>query len=499
MLCAWIGTADLEAKGKQSDGPILGALRARKFDEVWLLCSWPEERVLEYVSWLSRSISGVRIQRRPASLSQPNAFSEIYEHASKTVAEAVETAARPPQLTFHLSPGTPIMASVWLLLATSRFPAELIESSAGRVNTVEKPFNLPAQVLPDMLRDPDRRLEVANAERPATTGGFERIMGESEAMRRVLTFAKKAAPRNVPLLIEGESGTGKELFAQAIHQASPRAANPIVVVNCGAIPSNLVESELFGHKQGSFTGAEKDRAGYFEAASGGTLFLDEIGELPLSAQVALLRVLQEKEVTRVGESKPRKVDVRVISATNRDLFVETQRGRFREDLFYRLAVLRIKLPPLRDRRDDLDLLIDSSLALINEEMKDDPLFRPKSLSDAARAAMFMHPWRGNVRELQNTLRRALVWSEDDVISGDDLRTALLPVSDITSEGVLDRSLTIGFNLDAVLSEVSSHYITRALVAAKGNKSRAAKLIGFASYQRLDQQCHKLGIVTTPEG
>ncbi|TGQ16365.1 MULTISPECIES: sigma 54-interacting transcriptional regulator [unclassified Mesorhizobium] len=493
ILLAWVGRADLDAEKRDWEGPILGALLRRPFHEAWLLTNWDEAEVVPYLAWLGIKAPNVRIHHRPVPLSQPNAFAEIYRHASATIAEAVKAAPRPPKLTFHLSPGTPVMASVWLLLATSRFPAELIESSAGRLNTVEKPFNLPAQVLPDLLRDPDRRLTEATAERPMAASSFGEITYQSERMRRVISLAKKAAPRNVPLLIEGESGTGKELLAQAVHRASPRAAKDMVVVNCGAIPPNLLESRLFGHIKGAFTGAHADQVGCFEAANGGTLFLDEIGELPLPAQVTLLRVLQEGEVTRIGENKVRKVDVRLIAATNRDLFVETREGRFREDLFYRLAVLLIKLPALRERGADLEPLIDSALKRINEEMKEDPLYTPKSLDADARQVLLAQTWRGNVRELQNTLRRALVWSDSEVLDATDIEGALFPETPNEVNGILDQPLGFGCNLDAILDRVSEHYIKRALQAANGNKTRAAALIGFASYQRLDTQRARLGI------
>jgi DNA-binding NtrC family response regulator len=494
MLFAWVGTADLEAEKNGFEGPILGALRQRVFDEVWLLCSWPEDRILDYLAWLGGSVVDLRINQRSVDLTQPNAFSEIYAHASVVIAEALETAAGNPQLTFHLSPGTPVMASVWLLLATSRFPAELIESSRGTVNTVEKPFDLPAQILPDLLHNPDRRLRDFTDERPEASSSFSRIAGESEPMQRVIALAKKAAPRNVPLLIEGESGTGKELFAQAVHSASPRRAKHMVVVNCGAIPETLIESRLFGHIKGAFTGAVSSQAGCFEEADGSTLFLDEIGELSLSAQVALLRVLQEGEVTRIGENKVRKVDARVIAATHRDLATAVAEQRFREDLFYRLAVLRIRLPALRERGRDLSLLIDQGLEKINIELSEDPLCSPKSLSLGARNVLMQQQWRGNVRELHNTMRRALVWSDNDVLSADDVVSALFSDSpSAASPAILERPLGSDFKLDAVLNEVAAHYIERAITEAAGNKSKAAKLIGFASYQRLDKHCSRLGL------
>ncbi len=252
------------------------------------------------------------------------------------------------------------------------------------------PFDLSAEFIPDLLRKPDQRLENLSAGLSPEAPEFESIIHRSHTMKRVIAKARLVAPRSVPVLIEGDSGTGKELLARAIHNASVRKKKPFVAVNCGAIPSELIESELFGHEKGAFTGAEIQRKGYFEAANTGTLFLDEIGELPLAAQVKLLRALQEKEVTRLGASKPIPFDVRIIAATNRDLIKEIANGRFRPDLFYRIAVAVLKLPPLKDRTGDVGLLIDRILDQINEESVNEPGYKYKKISAAAKNLMLQH-------------------------------------------------------------------------------------------------------------
>ena len=254
ILFAWIGKTDLDAEARGWKGPILDAALQRGYDELCLLANWPKADVDTYVEWLAANIPG-QVRCEHVDLSSPNAFIEIYRAASSAVRAVVESASGKLDLTFHLSPGTPIMASVWLLLATSRFPAELIESSAMALNTVETPFNLPSEILPDLLRDPDRRLAEAVTERPSPTSSFGEITYRNEAMSTVIDLARKAAVRNVPLLIEGESGTGKELLARAVHKASPRLGK-LIVVNCGAIPATLVESRLFGHIRGAFTGCK---------------------------------------------------------------------------------------------------------------------------------------------------------------------------------------------------------------------------------------------------
>jgi transcriptional regulator with PAS, ATPase and Fis domain len=284
------------------------------------------------------------------------------------------------------------------------------------------------------------------------------------------------------VLIEGESGTGKELLARAIHNASPLRKGPFVAVNCGAIPTELVDSEFFGHEKGAFTGAVAAKAGFLEAANGGTLFLDEIGELPLNAQVKLLRALQEREIVRVGSTTPKKVDIRVIAATNRNLFEEVGRGRFREDLFHRLAVAVLHVPALRERKGDLSLLIEKLLEHVNADSANQPGYTPKKLSAAARTVLLAHSWPGNVRELLNTLQRAAIWCGADTIDDRDIRESLLPAQRKENAGILDRPLGNGLDLQELLSEVARHYMRRAIEESGGNKTAAAQMLGLPSYQ-----------------
>ncbi|MCC6649882.1 MAG: sigma-54-dependent Fis family transcriptional regulator, partial [Candidatus Eisenbacteria bacterium] len=350
-----------------------------------------------------------------------------------------------------------------------------------------------ADFIPDLLRGPDERLERLSAGLPPEAPEFADIVHRSSAMKRVVAMARLVAPRSVPVLIEGESGTGKELLARAIHRSGPRRDKPFVAVNCGAIPSELVESQLFGHEKGAFTGAATAREGYFEAASGGTLFLDEIGELPLPAQVKMLRAIQEGEVVRVGATKPTKLDLRIIAATNRNLLAEVRSARFREDLFYRLAVAVLRLPPLSARSGDVGLLVEHFLALINADSKSEPGYKPKRLSPGARNLLQSHPWPGNVRELYSTLRRAAIWTPADTIKTEDVREALLESTHAGGADVLGRALGEGFNLPELMNEVARHYLARALAEANGNKTVAAKLVGLPSYQTLSNWVARYGV------
>ncbi|RKI05077.1 sigma-54-dependent Fis family transcriptional regulator [Corallococcus sp. AB038B] len=486
VLVAWIGKTDLRAPAESESvgqGPIAQALTSREFDEAFLLSDYDDKLVQPYLKWLKGRTS-TRVGILPSKLSGPTNFGEIYEAAVRGVEHALGK-ARDAQLSFHLSPGTPAMAAVWIILGKTRFPAELVESSREQgVRTASVPFDLSAEFLPDLLREQDERLKQTATGTPPEAPEFADILHKSRVMSRLIERARRVAIRSVPVLIEGESGTGKELLARAIHRASPRRDKTFIAVNCGAIPAELVESELFGHEKGSFTGAHSQRKGHFEEAHGGTLFLDELGELPGPVQVKLLRAIQEGEVVRLGASKPTKVDVRIVAATNRTLTEEISLGRFREDLFYRLAVAVLKLPPLRERQGDVGMLIDHLFAQVNREAEKEPGFKEKKLSAGARNLLLSHPWPGNVRELGNTLRRAAIWSDGVAISSEDVREALLPVASTTRPEVLGRPLGGGFNLRDLLKEVARHYLQRAMDEAQGNKTKATELVGLPSYQTL---------------
>ncbi len=324
---------------------------------------------------------------------------------------------------------------------------------------------------------------------------FDAIIHQSPVMERVGARARRVALRSIPVLIEGESGTGKELLARAIHQSSPTHGRPMITVNCGAIAPELVESELFGHEKGAFTGAVSVRKGIFEAAHSGTLFLDEIGELPKPAQVRFLRALQEGEVTRVGATESIQVDVRIIAATNRSLTAEVSAGRFREDLFYRLAVAVIALPPLRERNGDAALLLDRLLDQINRESAAEPGFEPKKLSVTARNLLLDHPWPGNVREMLNTLRRAAVWTPGPVMDVDDASDALLPcpVGTEGREPVLSQDVRQGIDINGIIDRVARHCPEQAMEVTGGNKTRAAKLLGFGNPTTLTNWLKKHGV------
>jgi two-component system response regulator HydG len=295
-------------------------------------------------------------------------------------------------------------------------------------------------------------------------------MGESQAMRSVVNLSRRVAPTNMSVLIQGETGTGKEYVARFIHQHSKRYDQPFVAVDCGAIPRDLANSELFGHIKGSFTGAVRDKEGVFQQANGGTLFLDEIGNLSYDIQVRLLRVLQERQVSRVGENKARRVDVRIITASNDDLLEEVNQNNFREDLYHRVNEFKINLPPLRSRKEDILLFAKHFLEQSNQELG----FNVKHISSEAEVIFQQYPWHGNLRELRNVIKRAVLLSPGNEITAENLpREIVFPSGgEINSDTV-----EIGESkLKDASSEFEKQLIVRTIQEAGFNKSKAARLL-----------------------
>jgi two-component system, NtrC family, response regulator AtoC len=362
-------------------------------------------------------------------------------------------------------------ATVIVMSAYGNVDLAIEAMKAGAYDYVSKPFK-PDEVVLALRkaeeRETLRRENRALKEQIQKENQFESILAKSKEMLDIFRMITKIADFKTTVLITGESGTGKELVARAIHTSSNRKAAPFVAINCGAIPENLLESELFGHRRGAFTDATSDRRGLFEEADGGTLFLDEIGELPLNLQVKLLRVVQEARIRRLGDTKDVEVDVRLIAATHRDLSADVKAGRFREDLFYRINVLLIHIPPLRSRRDDVSLLIDHFISRNNTRLGT----RIRGISNEVRKLLLEYAWPGNVRELENTIERAMVLAETDVLGVSDLperiRDALDPVQVHLASGEL--------SIKRTAAAIEQILIRRALQKTKGNRTRAADLL-----------------------
>jgi len=314
------------------------------------------------------------------------------------------------------------------------------------------------------------------------------IIGNSPKMLKVFDFVKKISPTKTNVLISGDSGTGKELVAKAIHYNSPRRNNPFVILNCGAIPENLLESELFGHMRGAFTGAISNKRGLFEAADGGTLFLDEIGELPLSMQVKLLRVIQDREFTRVGGTEPIRVDVRIVSATNKNIDEAVQTGEFREDLFYRLNVIHLKLPNLRERKDDIPLLARHFLRRFSKELETNI----RHITPEAMKRLMNYDYPGNVRELQNIIERAVALESSDVLTTQNLSSYMDERRDLTCGEILLEIPKDGIDLEQVVEDLEKTLILKALEKTKGIKKRAAELLHI-NFRSMRYRLEKYGL------
>jgi two-component system NtrC family response regulator len=369
------------------------------------------------------------------------------------------------QAVHAINPETPVI----LMTAFGSIEAAVSAIQEGATDYLTKPLNLDELLY--RIRQVADRYRIINENRELREALRERhriegIIGESGQMLDVLSLVRRVAPSEATVLIRGESGTGKELIARAIHFASPRASGPLVKVNCAALPETLLESELFGHEKGAFTGAVTSRQGRFELANGGTLFLDEIGDLPLHLQAKLLRVLQEREYEKVGSSRPVRVDVRILAASHRPLEALIKAGELREDLYYRLNVVTILIPPLRERRSDLAPLIDHFLRLFAE--KNGKTIR--GLTHEARDILLRYDYPGNVRELENLIERAVVLTRDDVIGSGDLP---LTVQKPEVEGDRETNLTVA------VEALERHMIKETLARSDGVQTRAAELLGIS--------------------
>lgn len=365
------------------------------------------------------------------------------------------------------------MTPVLLMTAQASLQTAVAAVNAGAFYYIQKPFSND-ELLAILRRACEfRQIRVENRllkqdfRRRGDRPTISRPIGKSRRFLDSLRLAEVVAPTDSTVLIQGESGTGKEVISRYLHNLSTRADGPFLSINCGALPENLLESELFGHVKGSFTGAIRDKQGLFAAARGGTFFMDEVGEMPPSLQIKLLRVLQEREVIPVGATEAIPVDVRIIAATNRDLEEEVRRGHFRSDLFYRLNVIALELPPLRDRRDDLVLLIDNFLQELSSERSD----APKALSSEALDAVMVYDWPGNVRELQNALEHAVVLSRSEIIDPMSLPER---ITRRRKEPLVAERSSPNPSLDIV----ERAYIMWVLQSEGGNKTRAAEVLGI---------------------
>ena len=401
----------------------------------------------------------------------------------------------------HIATNHPEMP-VAMITAYGNVDAAVTALKAGAFDFVSKPVDI--QMLRQLVRTALRLAEEKRSGKTAAKGAGERLVGDSTAMQQVRATIAKLARNQAPVYIAGESGTGKELVSRLIHEQGPRAAGPFMPVNCGAIPSELMESEFFGHRKGSFTGAHTDKEGLFQAAHGGTLFLDEVAELPLHMQVKLLRAIQEKAVRPIGAREEVPVDVRILSATHKDLAALVEQGLFRQDLFYRINVIELRVPPLRERRGDVPLLANHILQVLARKGGG----RPSQLSAEAQEALEGYDFPGNVRELENILERATAMCDGERISALDLMLPQrvmrmepagpsLPAAAPGQPAAVaptppPASATADGGLDDYISNLERSAIVKALEESRYNKTAAAKKLGI-TFRALRYKLKKLGI------
>ncbi len=398
-----------------------------------------------------------------------------YELISKNIIDLIITDLRMPEMDGYelikrVSASYPTLPII-VLTGHGTIETAVETMRDGAIDFFTKPVDLEKLLLVvkksihnSQLQEQNRKLTL-EIEKLKKQQGFSKIVGKSAKVEAMLETIKQAAPTKATVLVTGESGTGKELVADALVSLSNRSDKPFIKVHCAALSSTLLESELFGHEKGAFTGANALKKGRFELANGGTIFLDEIGEIDAATQVKLLRVLQERSFERVGGEKTIEVDVRVIAATNRDLLEEVKKGNFREDLYYRLHVVEIHVPPLRERKEDIELLAMNFLSTFNEEENKNI----EGITLAARKALYAYSWPGNIRELRNTIESAVVLTKGKNIDIDDLPPQ---IRSIKSESTLSLELPI------TMEEAEKKIIMETISFAKGNKSKAAELLGI---------------------
>lgn len=482
VLLTFAGFHDPYAVGlvgnEEQAGPILSLVRASDFNKL-IIFSTPntDGNTSATQEVLCASASDLTVERRDLPLDDPTDYAAILRELRKHIAEICGSDER-TEYFISVTSGTPQMHACWLLLAASgEIPARILNVRPLRFISKDRPLiselNLASPEFPAVRTRTLLGNQVEDAPPDFDTVIQELgIVGDHPEMRHALEVGAALAPTSAPILILGETGTGKELFARFVHSLSGRPRDRFVPLNCGAIPPDLVESVLFGHKKGSFTGAATDQVGKFDQADGGTLFLDELGELPLAAQVKLLRVLQDGVIEPFGAKRSHKVDVRVVGATNQNLSKAIKRGAFREDLYFRLNLGEVVLPPLRSRRSDIPKIALHVLDFVNRRQR-----RPKRLSQGALVRLQSQDWAGNVRDLQNVLERSLLLCRKDVLEADDLLITEPTRGDDPLSTLPE--LRMGFSLDEYLSGARKQLILRALDLAKNNQSEAARLLGVS--------------------
>ncbi len=506
IFFSWIGDHDLNFVSKNgTNGPIIALFESEfknDFDEIHLLHDHHRRDDAEkYMEYIKKNFK-YKKHFHYCDLKDPANYNEIYKHVKGIIEETIGGSAKNEfQFHFHTSPGTSQMSSIWLLLAKTIYPAVLYQSyynqsaNTQHVRIADIPFNIDMEYLPDLKKAADERL-IKNWDNMPE---FKAIKYKSQIMTELVKDAAKIANHDIPVLILGETGTGKELFAKFIHSVSARSKNKFMVLNCSAIQETTANATLFGWSKGAWTGSVGEGEGLFKQCHNGTIFLDEIGDLSLETQTKILRTLQEGEIQRVGDSRVSRVNVRIIAATNKDLFKMISEGKFREDLFFRINVGKIDLPPLRERGDDALLIAQGFLKEINLKFSQDHLvytYNDKKFSMDTKKFILKYEWPGNVRELYHTIERACIWSDSDIITEESFKKAVTKFKkapeNLPAAANFQTPLK-PFNLAEKINEIKKKIISETFERTGGNKSKTAELLGYNNYQTLSYDIKTLGI------
>ena len=463
---------------EEQAGPIISLIKAKIFDRVILFSTPKTDKNTIYTADALKTLyPKITVEVRNIHLEDPTDYISILRGLRPHIHEILENALKSNYF-ISVSSGTPQMHACWILLAAcGEIPAHILNVRPIQFVSKDLPliteFDLTSPDLP-VIRSNICKVETSDIPPPDLDTAIREIgiFGDHPSIRKSLEIGATLAPATVPILILGETGTGKELLARLIHRLSGRELEKFIPVNCAAIPKELFESTLFGHKKGSFTGATTDLIGKFDLANHGTLFLDELAELPVGTQAKLLRVLQDGIVEPIGEKKPHKVDVRIIAATNQDLRKAVREGRFREDLYYRINLGEIHIPPLRERKTDIPKIALYILDRVNSSLR-----RPKRLSPNALTRLQNHSWPGNIRDLENVIERSVRLARKEILDADDLILSD-PVTYADPLSVLPDPHE-GFSLEEYLTSARKQLILHALEMSNGNQSEAARLLGIS--------------------
>lgn len=493
-LFTWLGKTDVEnmREGNVAAIATIALKHPEPFDKVIILANAYEVHWEKYKSWLQSKLEMAgrpckEVQIVPVHIQSPIDYASIHVEAEKWINKLSKESSK---LCISLTSGTPAMISLSILIGKGKSNTTFLQTSPQNELI---PTEIPVDFVKEYKHSAQKNQAAKAVAKPNLKQSFANLTSESKEMKEVVALAEKLSQTEVPILILGETGTGKEVMAQAIQSAGLRKNKSFIIVNCGALPETIVDSILFGHVKGAFTGAVSDKRGLFEQADGGTIFLDEVGELTPEIQVKLLRILQQGEVTRVGDDNTISVDVRVIAATHRNLVKMMDAGEFREDLFYRLAVGIIRIPPLRARRMDLPNILKELTASINQTGSLNPDYKPKQLSDEAIDYISKLPWKGNIRELWNTLNRLFITTNQKIIEAGDIANSIIKRDDATA--TLDVALDYGqtINVEKMVDNYRKKYVLAALSACGNNYTKAARMLGLKSHQRLKDWMSKLDI------